>query len=727
MTNIDVTAAHIETVGRRIKGGAGPGGTDSPHWQDFLLRYGAHSEHLRDAVASLTRSISNDIVPWKRIRAMMANRLIALDKCPGVRPIGIGECLRRILCKSMILATGIDVEELCGSDQLCAGIKHGIEGSVHAMKELFDEHSEEGWGVLLVDAANAFNSVNRKCALYNARILWPRCSRFIFNTYRGYSPLIIRGTHEILYSKEGVTQGDPLSMLLYAIAIIPLIRSLKIASKIVQNWYADDASATGCLEDLKEWFQSLMNAGPLYGYHPEPHKSILIVSENFHDKAKTQFEELGISIVTGNRFLGGYIGDKAGKEEYVHNKVVKWVNSIERLGVISKSQPQAAYAALTKSLQNQWIYLQRVTSNCDELLVPIQNAIVKFLPALFGGDITDTEQHLFSLPTRIGGLGINNTTTTSKTMYDSSRDSSDIIVKSLKGEIEYHNGEHRIQIVQAKERTKIKQQQHHKEVLELINDKLDHKQKRSLEKVQTQKISSWLNVLPIAKDNFDLSPTEFRDALSIRYQRPMLNIPTQCDGCGETFSLQHALKCKKGGLVTQRHNEVRDAVGDLSSLVWKDIKREPIVREANDASDIPALVADLGMRGVWQPQSEALFDIRVVDTDAQSYLHRSPKSVMESAETSKKNKYNTACEARRATFTPFVASVDGILAKEAEIFIKRLADRLAIKWNKNYPDVIGWVRTRLTFAILRATNLCLRGSRTKWRCCIIADGAAIPQ
>ena len=64
-------------------------------------------------------------------------------------------------------------------------------------------------------------------------------------------------------------------------------------------------------------------------------------------------------------------------------------------------------------------------------------------------------------------------------------------------------------------------------------------------------------------------------ALSLRYHRPLLKTPGHCDGCGEEFSFQHALDCKKGGLVTQRHNEVRDALGDLAAIVYKEVVREP--------------------------------------------------------------------------------------------------------------------------------------------------------
>ena len=133
-------------------------------------------------------------------------------------------------------------------------------------------------------------------------------------------------------------------------------------------------------------------------------------------------------------------------------------------------------------------------------------------------------------------------------------------------------------------------------------------------------------------------------------------------------------------------------------------------------------MADLAIRGVWSHQSEALLDIRVVDTDGQAYLSRSPSDVLAKAEEEKKAKYLSACEARRALFTPICVSVDGM---EANAFLKRLGDRLSLKWMSPYSEVINWIRTRLTFAIIRASLLCLRGSRTKWRSIDTCDGAPL--
>ena len=124
--------------------------------------------------------------------------------------------------------------------QLATGLKASIEGAIHAITYLYNEFASDSWGFLLIYAVNAFNMTNRTTALWNARVLWPRCSRFLFNTYREYSMLILKDSKECIYSKEGVTQGDPLSMFFYAVMVLPLIRSLASKSNFVQCWYADD-------------------------------------------------------------------------------------------------------------------------------------------------------------------------------------------------------------------------------------------------------------------------------------------------------------------------------------------------------------------------------------------------------------------------------------------------------------------------------------------------------
>ena len=80
------------------------------------------------------------------------------------------------------------------------------------------------------------------------------------------------------------------------------------------------------------------------------------------------------------------------------------------------------------------------------------------------------------------------------------------------------------------------------------------------------------------------------------------------------------------------------------------------------------LIADFSARGVGQPQATALFDVQVVDTDAPSYINRSPVNVLRAAER-EMLKYGHACEDLLASFTPLCISIDGLLGSELDYLL----------------------------------------------------------
>ena len=117
------------------------------------------------------------------IEAVLSNRLIPLDKGEGaVRPIGVGEVLRRIIGKCVTKVIKSEVIEASGSLQVCAGLKSGSEAAIHAMRNIYE--ADETDAVLLIDASNAFNALNRSAALHNIRVLCPTIAIYAINTYR---------------------------------------------------------------------------------------------------------------------------------------------------------------------------------------------------------------------------------------------------------------------------------------------------------------------------------------------------------------------------------------------------------------------------------------------------------------------------------------------------------------------------------------------------------------
>ena len=144
------------------------------------------------------------------IELLVASRLIPLDKGEGaVRPIGVGEVMRRIIGKCVMNVAKGDVVEASGSLLLCAGQKSRSEAAIHGMRTIFEADDTDA--ALLIDASNAFNAVDRATALHNIRVLCPIIATYAINTYRNSARLFITGGKEII-SAEGTTQGDPLAM-----------------------------------------------------------------------------------------------------------------------------------------------------------------------------------------------------------------------------------------------------------------------------------------------------------------------------------------------------------------------------------------------------------------------------------------------------------------------------------------------------------------------------------
>ena len=153
--------------------------------------------------------------------------------------------------------------------------------------------------------------------------------------------------------------------------------------------------------------------------------------------------------------------------------------------------------------------------------------------------------------------------------------------------------------------------------------------------------------------------------------------------------------------------------------------RKFFTRKFLDTKIFGFTVCDLAVWGVWQPQTEALFDFHVCNTDAQSYANRPVTAILDIIAKSKKAKHRQACWESRADFTPFIVSTDGVIEWEGHYFLKRLASRLSEKWSRQYSETMNFVRTQLSLAILRAMNHSIRGARKKLMPLHFEDGAAM--
>eukprot|EP00923_Selenidium_pygospionis_P025025 GHVN01044010.1.p1 GENE.GHVN01044010.1~~GHVN01044010.1.p1 ORF type:complete len:121 (-),score=20.34 GHVN01044010.1:7-369(-) len=106
----------------------------------------------------------------------------------------------------------------------------------------------------------------------------------------------------------------------------------------------------------------------------------------------------------------------------------------------------------------------------------------------------------------------------------------------IKGEAEYSKETHISQTAASRTKMRVFNAAHHRLVIEEALATLPPLRKRVIDRTPQGHSSGWLTALPIASHEFDLSPTEFRDALAMRYGIPLKELPSHCDSCGEEGS-----------------------------------------------------------------------------------------------------------------------------------------------------------------------------------------------
>ena len=641
----------IRSAALRTSGAAGPSGIDAQGWRRLCSSFKNASDDLCHSLALLTRRLCRDFVDPEGLSPLMSCRLIALDKNPGVRPIGICEVVRRIIAKAILSVTNGDIQDAAGSLQLCAGQKAGTEAAVHAMNQAFKDPDREA--ILLVDANNAFNSLNRQVALRNIRAICPSMATVLINTYRRDAELYVDGT--TLHSQEGTTQGDPLAMLMYALALLPLIKNVNSDLSVTQVWYADDATAAGSITNLRVWWDALVTLGPKFGYHVNPSKTHLITKDGHHSKASEVFKDTKVNVTSeGKTHHGAALGTSSVTELYVRSKVEKWSEELLHLSSIAETHPQAAYACFTHGLVSKWTYFTRSMENISHLLQPLEDTIrAIFLPALCGIPAPNDElRNLLALPCRLGGIGIVNPTSTADQEYSASKEVTSPIVNSIlsqDGLYSYEALAYKLSSVAEIKKRKCLQLS---STASQLKASFPPDLQRAMDLSQEEGASNWLTVLPVEEFGFSLHKGTFRDALALCYSWPLHNTPSRCS-CGTNFTVEHSLSCPKGGYPSIRHNEIRDFTAYLMTEVCHNVAVEPHLQPLSgetmvNASSIKQNGArlDVAADGFWGSMFE--------------------RACYRNHENAKKRAYDQRIrEVEHGTFTPLVFSCTGSMGRAA--------------------------------------------------------------
>ena len=244
--------------------------------------------------------------------------------------------------------------------------------------------------------------------------------------------------------------------------------------------------------------------------------------------------------------------------------------------------------------------------------------------------------------------------------------------------------------------------------------------KRQLELLSTKGASAWLTTLPLKRHGCWLSKRDFQDALALRYNWSLDGMPVRCV-CGSSFSPDHALICPFGGYPTIRHNEIRDLLGVLLSDACHNVAVEPRLTPLSgevfchrSTNTSPEARLDVRACGFWTRHEDAFFDVRVFHPNAESYRTSSLEELLRRHERQKQLQYEErVINVEHGSFCPLVFSTTGTAAPLCDRFLKRLASLLTSENPGCYSSTLCWIRCRISFALIRSSVMCIRGSRSR--------------
>ena len=157
--------------------------------------------------------------------------------------------------------------------------------------------------------------------------------------------------------------------------------------------------------------------------------------------------------------------------------------------------------------------------------------------------------------------------------------------------------------------------------------------RRNLDQLSQQGASTWLSALPLKDLGFNLNKGEFQDALHLRYDKPLKNLPSTC-ACGKAFTITHAMNCHRGGFINARHDSIKNFEAKLLKQVCNDVQVEPPLLSCSGLTFRKSAITteearlDIRAKGFWRDGQNAFFDIRVTNADCASQLNKPIKAVI---------------------------------------------------------------------------------------------------
>ena len=470
--------------------------------------------------------------------------------------------------------------------QLGAGAKGGCEAAVHATRQ-FTMSIPNNHVLVKLDFKNAFNSVHRDTILEMVAKEIPELYPYCYLAYGARSSLKFGET--IIWSEEGVQQGDPLGPILFCLAIHPIFLLLSATLRV---GYMDDITLGGDIARVKEDVELIHSKGSDISLNLNPSKCELIYSSTLdagapsarlHDAGSTDGPEVDDDIiwqfpmksVSNSCLRGAPLSAGPAMDSILEAKCRDLERALARMHLLSS---QDALLILRVAFGScRLLYVMRA-SNCVDhpALNEFDLLLRKGLSRITNCDISESAWLQASLPISAGGLGIRSVSMLAPSAFLASaaatRDLQDAILgydpllttdgavlscEDAWSDLADSNPPPSEQATKQRSWGKI--------VVEECRARLEVSAKDQVDRARLIAVSAphagdWLKAMPISAFGLRLDDDSIRIAVGLRLGLPLCS--SHSCPCGEQVDSRgiHGLSCRTSAGRSARHSMLNDII-----------------------------------------------------------------------------------------------------------------------------------------------------------------------
>ena len=627
----------------------------------------------------------------------------------GIRPIAVGNTLRRLATKVGAFPLTPALGEELRPVQLGFATRGGCEAAVHAARR-FVRNGEGGRVLLKVDMKNAFNCIRRDAFLSTARARVPGLYRLLWQAYSSSTALFYKD--EIIRSETGIQQGDPFGPALFSMGVDEIAREVSSAFNV---WYLDDAtfgdSPSKVLEDVQHIVEKLNSIG-LEINSDKCELTFLSLTPLEEGNIEASFREVlpNVRLVPANlcSLLGAPLSIE-GIPEALEDKIKGLETMVGKLEVIDNHEalvllkncfaiPKLQYVLRTSQAYITTDYLRRFDDTLKKALSRITNVAMN-----------DESWQQATLPLAYGGLGVRKACDIALPAFISSMHSVGALVETIlsnvnvvdTGELSDAEAAWRRQAgdISTPVENVHKQKSWDLPLAKVTQERLlaevDQVGRARLLAAACSESGAWLNAIPVPSLGTQLDPEVLRVAVALRLGSSVCE-PHTCR-CGGRMDDKghHGLSCRFSAGRHPRHAALNDVVKRGLQRAGLPSVLEPPGLDRGDGKRPDGITVYPFREG-----KSLIWDCTCVDTFARTHLNNSAieaRSAATAAEALKRTKYSGL--SGRYLFEPIAVETTGVYGGTTSSLVRELGRRIVVATGD--PRESAWFRQRLDIAIQR--------------------------